>query len=75
MKTAIEETHPEGQVVLKEMMKNVVKGDISFYYENKRYSFSVTKTGGLLFREYIPEKVLTYILYNVKLSGYALNGS
>lgn len=75
LKTIAEETHPEAQVILEEMMKNPVKGNISFCYNGKKYSFSVTKTGGLLFREYIPEEVVTYILYNVKLSAYVLKKS
>lgn len=75
MKFLAEETHPEAQAVLEEMMKHAVKGHISFCYQKKKYSFSITKTGRMLFREYIPEEVVTYILYNVKLSGKALNGS
>lgn len=64
---------PEAQVILQEMMKNPVKGNICFCYNKSKYSFSVTKTGGLLFREYIPEEVVTYILYNIKLSAYVLS--
>ena len=75
MKYLAEETHPEAQVVLEEMMKHPVKGHISFTYKKKEYSFSITKTGGMLFREYIPEEVVSYILYNIRLSGKALDGS
>jgi hypothetical protein len=75
LKNVAEETHPEAQAILKEMVKNPVKGKIAFCYNGKKYSFSVTKTGGLLFWEYIPEEVVTYILYNVKLSAYVLKKS
>ena len=75
LKNFAEETHPEAQAVLEEMMKHPVKGHISFTYNKREYSFSITKTGGMLFREYVPEEVVTYILYNVKLSGKVLNGS
>lgn len=75
LKNIAEETHPEAQAVLQEMMKNPVKGNICFCYNQSKYSFSVTKTGGLLFREYIPEEVVTYILYNIKLSAYVLSGN
>lgn len=75
LKTVGQETHPEAQKILTEMMKNPVKGKISFCYNRKKYSFSVTKTGGLLFREYIPEETVTYILYHILLSGYVRHGS
>ena len=75
LKDLSEETNPVAKAVLEEMIKNPVKGNISFSYQNKRYSFSITKTGGLLFREYVPEEVVTYIVYKIKLSGNAQNGS
>lgn len=72
LKAIGEETHPEGKVILEEMMKNLAKGSICFRYNGENYSFSVTKTGGLYFQKYIPEEVVTYILYNIKLSAYVL---
>lgn len=63
-----EETNPAAKAVLKEMVKNPVKCNISFDYENERYSFSITKTGGLFFRKYIPEEVVTYIVYLIVLN-------
>ena len=42
LKTIAEETHPEAQVILQEMMKNPVKGNICFCYNKSKYSFSVT---------------------------------
>jgi hypothetical protein len=70
-----EEDHPEAKAVLLEMLKNPVKGNLSFSYQEKQYSFVITKTGGLFFRKYIPEEVVTYILYKIKLSCYGKNGS
>ncbi len=70
-----EETNPVAQAMLKEMIKNPVKGNISFRYKQKKYSFSITKTGGLFFREYVPEEVVTYIVYLIKLSGNIQDGT
>lgn len=74
-KDLVEETHPDAQAILKEMLKNPVKGNISFKFKNKKYSFSITKTGGLFFREYIPEEVVTYIVYLITLSGKVKDGN
>jgi hypothetical protein len=70
-----EETHPAAHAILEEMMKSPVKGNISFHYKNKKYSFSITKTGGLFFREYFPEEIVTYIVYLIILSGRVQNGN
>ncbi|MDG2989417.1 hypothetical protein L3556_00500 [Candidatus Synechococcus calcipolaris G9] len=70
-----EETNPEAKAILKELVKNPVKGNISFSYEQKKYSFSITKTGGLFFREYVPEEVVTYIVYLIKLSDNIQDGT
>lgn len=75
LKDIMEETNSTANEVLKELIKNPVKGTISFYYNNKKYKFSVTKTGGLSFREYMPEEVVTYIIYKIKLSRDIHNGS
>lgn len=75
LKDIDEETNPIAQAMLKEMIKNPVKGNISFRYHDKKYSFSITKTGGLLFREYVPEEVVTYIVYLIILSGNIRNGN
>ena len=55
------------------MLKNPIKGSISFNYKQKKYAFAITKTGGLFFREYIPEEVVTYILHKIKLSSSIQN--
>jgi hypothetical protein len=73
LKSLEEETNPVAHSVLKEMLKNPIKGSISFNYKQKKYAFAITKTGGLFFREYIPEEVVTYILYKIKLSSSIQN--
>ena len=75
LKDLDEETNPVARAILKEMIKNPVKGNISFRYQNKKYSFSITKTGGLFFREYVPEEVVTYIVYLIELSGNIPDGN
>lgn len=70
-----EETNPDAKSILRELVKNPVKGNISFKYQGKKYSFSITKTGGLFFREYIPEEIVTYIVYLITISGRIKNGT
>ena len=70
-----EETNEIAKPVLKEMLKNPVKGQISFKYNQRNYSFSITKTGGLFFRKYMPEEVVTYIIAQINFSGKNDNGS
>ncbi len=69
LKHLSEETHSTAQKVLKELIKNPVKGNISFYYKGQKYSFSITKTGGLFFRKYVPEEVVTYMLHKIIFSS------
>jgi hypothetical protein len=69
-----EETNPIANAALVEMMKTPVKGALSFYLNNKRYTFDVTKTGGLFFKGYTPEDVVTYIIQKIKLSSNIQNG-
>ncbi len=58
-----EETEPLLKELLKTVQANVDKGTILFKYKNKNYSFMITKTGGFRFFEYMPEEVVTYLLY------------
>lgn len=61
-----EETHPTLKSLIQEVQPNLDKGRISFTYNNKKYSFMVTKTGGLRFFEYVPEEVVTYVLHAIE---------
>ena len=58
-----EETDPLLRDLIKQVQPTLDKGRISFKYKNKKYSFMITKTGGLRFYEYVPEEVVTYLLY------------
>jgi len=58
-----EETEPLLRNLLKKIQPKIDKGRILFEYNSKKYSFMITKTGGLRFYEYVPEEVLTYLLY------------
>jgi hypothetical protein len=62
-----EETHP----LFKDLLENHLidhqdKSDISFKYDEKKYSFSITQFGGLYFRQYASEEVVSYVLANIE---------
>lgn len=62
-----EETHPLFKTLLEDHLINYQdKSDISFKYNEKKYSFSITKFGGLYFRQYASEEVISYVLANIK---------
>lgn len=65
LKNPDEETDPILKEIIKRIHPNLDKGRISFKYKEKDYSFMITKTGGLRFYEYVPEEVVTYILYTI----------
>ncbi|MBV6626906.1 MAG: hypothetical protein KI793_28870 [Rivularia sp. (in: Bacteria)] len=58
-----EETEPLLRELIKKVQPTLDKGRIAFKYKNKKYSFMITKTGGLRFYEYVSEEVVTYLLY------------
>lgn len=58
-----EETNPLFRELIKQVQPNLDKGRILFKYKNKKYSFMITKTGGLRFYEYVSEEIITYLLY------------
>nr|MDZ8061243.1 hypothetical protein [Nostoc sp. EkiNYC01] len=60
-----EETEPTLRELINKVQPTLDKGRISFQYKSKKYSFMITKTGGLRFYEYVPEEVVTYILYTI----------
>jgi hypothetical protein len=61
-----DETNPAIKAVLDEILANPEKCSILFEYKNKKYSFGITKSGGLTFFKYTPEEVITYILQKIK---------
>jgi hypothetical protein len=68
MNETSEETHPDLENILNTLVKDQDKCRISFRYgsENKKYSFDITKSGGLNFRQYMPEEVVTYIVHKIQ---------
>ncbi len=58
-----EETEPLLRDLIKKVEPNIDKGRILFKYKNEKYSFMITKTGGLRFFEYVSEEIITYLLY------------
>lgn len=60
-----EETDPLIKPLLTNLIKDQDRSRISFIYNNLKYSFTVTKRGGLTFRRYAPEEVVTYIVSTV----------
>jgi hypothetical protein len=69
-----EETHPVALEVITEISKEPAKASIGFSYKDKKYSFSITKTGGLLFRKYITEEVVTHIIQKILFTSGNKNG-
>jgi hypothetical protein len=62
-----EETHPLFKSLLEDhLIDHQDKSDISFKYDEKKYSFSITKFGGLYFRQYASEEVVSYVLANIE---------
>lgn len=60
-----EETNNLINPLLNNVFLNQDKGTINFRYESTQYSFEITKSGGLNFRKYAPEKVVTYVLFRL----------
>lgn len=60
-----QETDKELQPILHRLMDHQDKSHIAFRYRDKKYSFHITKSGGLYFRKYTPEEPLTYVLAKI----------
>lgn len=61
-----------------EVWREQEKSRIAFLYNNNTYSFTVTNSGGLFFKQYAPEEVITYVLLKILLlqnlnNGYSSN--
>jgi hypothetical protein len=65
MKNTKEETHPVFGPALNAAWKEQEKSRIGFCYNGKTYTFAVTNNGGLYFRQFAPEEVVTYILLKI----------
>jgi len=65
MKDIQDETHPTLAPVLKEALEFQEKSRIGFQYNGRDYSFSVTANGGLYFRQFAPEEIVTYVLLKI----------
>jgi hypothetical protein len=61
----IEETHPIYGPALEEALKEQEDSRIGFSYNGVTHTFSVTRNGGLYFRSFTPEEVITYILLKI----------
>ncbi|MDZ8088484.1 MAG: hypothetical protein RMY16_23415 [Nostoc sp. DedQUE12b] len=60
-----EETHPLIKPMLEELLKDSDKSKILFIYDKKKYTFAITKSGGLNFLRYAPEEVITYVVSKI----------
>lgn len=60
-----EESDPLIKPLLTTLIKDQDSSRISFTYQNAKYSFAVTKRGGLSFRQYASEEVITYIVAKI----------
>lgn len=65
LQNPLEETHPVFGPALTEAWKEQENSRIGFSYNGKTYTFFVTRTGGLYFRAFTPEEVITYILLKI----------
>jgi hypothetical protein len=65
MQDVREETHPVFGPALAEAWKEQEKSRIGFCYNGNSHSFSVTSNGGLYFRQFAPEEVITYVLLKI----------
>jgi hypothetical protein len=65
MRDTREETHPAIGPAVKEAWKEQEKSRIGFYYKGQLHTFSVTCNGGLYFRQFAPEEVVTYVLLKI----------
>ena len=60
-----EETHPTYGPALEEAWREQENSRIAFSYNGVTHTFSVTRNGGLYFRSFTPEEVITYILLKI----------
>ncbi len=74
MQNVAEETHPILAPAVAEVWREQEKSRIGFLYNNNTYSFTVTNNGGLYFKQYAPEEVITYVLLKILLLQDFSNG-
>jgi hypothetical protein len=74
MRSVAEETHPILAPAVQEVWKGQEKSRIAFLYNNNTYSFTVTNNGGLYFKQYAPEEVITYVLLKILQLKSSSNG-
>jgi len=60
-----DETDPSIKPLLTSLIKDQDRSRISFKYKEKKFSFGITKKGGLTFRKYAPEEVVTYVISKI----------
>jgi len=65
MRNTNEETHPIFGPAVQEAWTLQERSRIGFRYNGVAHSFSITKNGGLYFRKFAPEEVLTYVLLKI----------
>jgi hypothetical protein len=65
MRNPLEETHPIFGPAVQEAWKGQEKSRIGFRYNGVEQTFSVTGNGGLYFRQFAPEEVITYVLLKI----------
>jgi hypothetical protein len=65
MRKPSEETHPMLGPLVNEALKEQEKSRIGFRYNGSIHTFSVTKNGGLYFRQFAPEEAITYVLLKI----------
>jgi len=60
-----DETDPYIKPLLTSLIKDQDHSRISFKYKEQKFSFGITKRGGLTFRQYAPEEVVTYVVSKI----------
>lgn len=65
MRDTKEETHPVFGPAVREAWREQEKSRIGFRYNGRTHTFSVTSNGGLYFRQFAPEEVVTYVLLKI----------
>jgi hypothetical protein len=66
LQNSSQETDPVLRSVIEKVLRDPDRSKISFKYNNKSYTFGITKSGGLTFMKYMPEEAVTYILSKIQ---------
>ena len=64
-KNSEEETNIDFKNVYDKIVENPDTGSIFFSYNGNKVSFRITNKGGLNFVQYVPEDVITYVIYKI----------